>query len=140
MQMAEAVRLELRAVSKRVNLLINKILSERDMLALQAADEVTAGEQFTVKPVTYDKKPARIRLEDAVEPMEIATGKLTPAMKKGLEKVAAGLKKTEMSASAALAKVDASKKRRVRAPLPPERKAKAIAALAKARAAKKAKQ
>lgn len=132
MQMAEAVRLELRSVSKRIDILINKILSERDALALQSADEVTAGEQFTVKPITYDKKQPRL----TQAPVEIAT----PVLTKGLKGIRAGLKKTEQSAEAALAAVDSAKKakpkRKLKKPMSPERKAQLVASLAKARAAR----
>lgn len=130
MQMAEAVRLELRSVSQRIHLLINKILSERDLLALQAADEITAGTQFTVKPVTYGKREPR--LEQA--PVEISTA---PKMTKELKRVEAGLKKVQLSAAEALAVVDAEKKsKRKRAPMTPEQKAKAVESLKKARAAR----
>jgi hypothetical protein len=121
-------------VAKRIDVLINKILSERDLLAIQSADEVTAGEQFTVKHITYGKREPRL----AETPMEVAT----PVITKGLKNIRAGLKKTEQSAEAALAAVDAAKpakKKRKMKPLTPERKAQLVATLAKARAAKKGK-
>lgn len=54
MHMAEAVREELRSVTKRVHLLINKIIGEGDALMLAAADERSAGMETTVKAVKYN--------------------------------------------------------------------------------------
>jgi hypothetical protein len=75
MHMAEAVREELRSVTKRVHLLINKIIGEGDALMLAAADERSAGMETTVKAVKYNG------IGKVTEAVEQTLGVKLPAMK-----------------------------------------------------------
>jgi len=51
---AEALRLEMRSITQRIDVVINHMLSDADALKLEAADEVSRGDVPKTKVIKYE--------------------------------------------------------------------------------------
>jgi len=53
---AEALRLEMRCITQRIDVVINHMLSDADALKLEAADEASRGDVPKTKVIVYEPK------------------------------------------------------------------------------------
>ncbi len=124
---------ELRSVTTRVHTVINKLIGEADALKLAAADERSAGEHITKTKIVYTPKNT-----PGPDPVLEAgrTGKRSCSLCREPGHQARNCPNAHKVQAAKRAAVEARPVKKPRAPMSPERRAKAVEALKKARAAR----
>ena len=152
MRIAKELTEELRSTTKRVHLVINKLVGAADALALEAADERSAGEHVTkaspyaprfdlppgaVANVTVPKIAAPPYMQKIVAGMDAHEAKRKCSVCREPGHRAQNCPNAHKVQAAKKAAVDARPVKKVRGPVSPERRAQLAANLAKARAARK---
>jgi len=155
-----AANAQMHALNERVHITINKLIGEADALKLQAADEISAGTQATVRKVKFsspanaEKFPEKTAViidsptllagkllheiaEKALTQVRVAPGKRACSLCREPGHRAQNCPNAHTIRDAKKAEVEARPVKRTRAPMTAARRAQLVETLKKARAAKK---
>jgi len=125
----------LQSIAPRVRQVVNLLIGAGDELALASADEVSAGTQVTKKNVSYVNTVTG-KAGSAAFDLPFVPGKRACSLCREPGHRATNCPNAHKIQEQKRAEVEARPVKKTRAPMTPERKAKAIEALAKARAAR----
>lgn len=135
----------LREVAPRMNEIINRLISAADDIALDAANEVSAGTQRTVRKLTYGKTQVYDVPDDKLVsgvktfndlPIKLTPGKRSCSLCRQPGHQARNCPNAHLIQAQKKAAVAARPVKKTRGPVSPERRAQLVANLAKARASR----